>query len=198
MSCNTKSVFTKRSDASDALADINKMLGTNLAGGKRRRGSKKGSKKGSRKGSRKGSKKQRGGFDPATIKPVRVEPGNEVVEEEGQSGGKRRRGSKKASKKESRKGSRKGSRKQSGGREMNPKMKSALAIAKAMKNELNLKGGPAAMGTAFKLLAKHDSESKAIAEIKSNGSAVKKMYDEAQKEMDKKRAAKKASKSKKD
>jgi hypothetical protein len=222
MSCNKNSVFAKISDASDALADINKMLDTNLDGGARKRVSKTGSKKRTKRSSKKSSKQKGGNHDDddyedhdemsggarkrssktgskkktkrSSKKSSKQKGGShdeDEDEEEEMVGGKRKRTSKS---KVSKKSSKKKSKKQSGGREMNPKMKSALAIAKAMKTELNLKGGPAAMGTAFKLLAKYGTESKAIDAVKSNKSEIIKMYNDAQKNIDSNRAAKKASK----
>jgi hypothetical protein len=172
MSCpqeNSDSVFVRRSETKDILADLSNLIG----GAKKKRASKKALKKGSKKSSKKSSKKQKGG---------------DLVLD----GGAKRKGSKKGSKKSTKKSSKKGSKKQAGGREMNSKMKAALEISRFLKTELELKGGPASMKLSFKLLTDNgDSASKATAYVKSNKSSVKKMYEDMQKEIEKNRAAKK-------
>jgi hypothetical protein len=161
-----------------------------FGGAKRRvrRASKKASRKTSKKSSRRVSKKSSRGKMEVDMWGGKRRASKKVSRKgsKGKLEGGKRRSSKKGSK-----GKLESGKKMA--REMNPKMKAALEIAKVLKSELALKGGPAAMKTSFALLDKHGDG--AIKYVKGNGSAVKKMYDDAQKEMDKNRAAKKAAKS---
>ena len=197
MSCSgtSDSVFVKRSEQNDILADINALMG----GAKKRRGSKKASKKSSRRSSKKqrggelvldgGAKKRRSSkkaSKKSSKRRSKKQSGGDLVMD---GGAKKRRGSKK--------GSRKGSKKQSGGREMNPKFKAAQEIAKVLREELKANKVGSVMKLSFKLLGENsDSSSKAISYIKSNKSSVEKQYNDLVKESDKKKAAKKSARTK--
>lgn len=140
-------------------------------GRKKKRSSKKGSKKGTKKG-KKGTKEMKGGA---------------------------RKGSKKSTKKGSKKGSRKGSRK--GSKNMKGGgIKENIALAKALKDELSdATQWQALVKISGPFLKEHkDNVKDAINAISSSKTKLMKMYHEAVKEMAVKKAAKKASRSKKE
>ena len=93
-------------------------------------------------------------------------------------------------------------KKQKGGetkkkKEMNPAMKNMRELAIFIKTTIpELKDGAPMMSTANKLIKKHNGLDGAMAEVKKNKSAVKKLYNEVAKEQKENREKKKQMKSK--
>ena len=124
------------------------------------------SKKSSKKGSKKGSKK---------VMDFELE------------GGKRRKASKKASKK--------GSKRSGMKREMNPAMKQVMELKGEIKKSGDVKDGVALTVLAWELYKSNSNDlKKSVDEYKSDKDAFVKKFEKKVKEMEAKRAAKKAAK----
>jgi len=199
--------------------------GVDQNGGKKKRSSKKASKKSSKKqrggggcGEQEGGKKK--SKRPSKKSSRKQKGGNleELLGDDGQQGGKKRRSSKKpskksskkqrggscgveqdggkkkrSSKKPSKKSSRKSSRKQSGG--MPKFMEDLMAIKKEIKSDnSDLKDGPAMSKVASEFLKKAGSVKGAVDLYMDDKKGFEKKLEAAKKAMEEKRAAKKASK----
>ncbi len=94
------------------------------------------------------------------------------------------------------------SKKQKGGevkekKALNPAMQNMRKVADLIKSEIpELKDGAPMTSTASKLIKKHGGVDEAMAEVKKNKSAIKKLYNEVAKEQKENREKKKAEKAK--